>query len=360
MTTGIAPAPYCSWMRRSISQPSTCGIITSSRTRSGFASSIAVEPLLGAAGLADGVALELEVHADELAHLLVVVDEQDERAGLRPAARAGAVEERLEVGAPVAPVAARRVERGHAALVGPLADRALGDAEEPGRLAEREPSRCRSSVAMPSRGNLAKASASYTTYGSRHDRFRGCNRQIRRRVVVRAPCRAAIPTASRTQAATSASSASRAAPPAAAAPPRSRARSRRGSRPRRAGSAWNAASSDEREVARPARRRRALLDGLARPALRVAVRVGELRERVRLADALPQLVRHDLDLLRAGARSGAVARARASRRRSPSSHSWRTSVVASSGHRPRMLPTVVQQRSGQSGSSSATMRSPSS
>src|SRR5262249_38132066 len=34
ITTGIAPAPYCSWTRRSISQPSTWGIITSRRMRS--------------------------------------------------------------------------------------------------------------------------------------------------------------------------------------------------------------------------------------------------------------------------------------------------------------------------------------
>src|SRR5262249_11873918 len=53
----------------------------------------------------------------------------------------------------------------------------------------------------------------------------------------------------------------------------------------------------QREVARPARRRRALLDGLARPPLRVAVGEGELAERVRLADAPAQLIGHDLDLI---------------------------------------------------------------
>ena len=97
MMTGIAPAPCRSWMRRSISQPSTCGIITSSRIRSGVASSIAREALLGAAGLADGVALELEVHADELAH----AGRRRRRAARagppRPAAGAGALEERVEV-----------------------------------------------------------------------------------------------------------------------------------------------------------------------------------------------------------------------------------------------------------------------
>ena len=178
MTTGIAPAPYCSWIWRSISQPSTCGIITSSSTRSGFASSIAVEPLVGAAGLADGVALELEVDADELAHLVVVVDEQDERAGLRRAARAGAVEERLEVGAAVAAVAAGRVEGGHAALVGPFADRALRDAEEAGRLPERQP------LAVVSGCAIARESGQSFRF-LHHRRVTGlivfvrCNRQIR-------------------------------------------------------------------------------------------------------------------------------------------------------------------------------------
>ena len=57
------------------------------------------------------------------------------------AARARAVEEGLEVAAPVAAVAAGRVEGRHAALIGPLADRRLGDAEELRRLAERQPVR---------------------------------------------------------------------------------------------------------------------------------------------------------------------------------------------------------------------------
>ena len=103
------------------------------------------ERLLGARRLADRVALHLEVDAHELAQARVVVDDEHERA--RPlAAGAGAVEEQLEVAAAVAAVAARRVERRHAALVGPLADRRLGDAEELGRLAERQPVGLASSV----------------------------------------------------------------------------------------------------------------------------------------------------------------------------------------------------------------------
>src|SRR5258707_367344 len=81
------------------------------------------------AGLRDGVALELEIDAHELAHLLVVIDEKDKRTGPRTAARAGAVEERLEVGAAVPTVPAGGVERRHPALVGPLSDRALGNPE---------------------------------------------------------------------------------------------------------------------------------------------------------------------------------------------------------------------------------------
>ena len=51
------------------------------------------EALLGARGLAHRVALHLEVHADELAKAFVVVDDQDQRAGLhrawaRPSRRA--------------------------------------------------------------------------------------------------------------------------------------------------------------------------------------------------------------------------------------------------------------------------------
>src|SRR3981081_890127 len=50
-------------------------------------------------------------------------------------ARAGPLEEHLEVAAPVAAVAARRIERRNATLVGPLADRRLGDTKEFRRLA---------------------------------------------------------------------------------------------------------------------------------------------------------------------------------------------------------------------------------
>src|SRR5207248_5495492 len=44
ITTGIDPTPCRSCTRRSISQPSTCGIITSSRIRSGASSSSAARP----------------------------------------------------------------------------------------------------------------------------------------------------------------------------------------------------------------------------------------------------------------------------------------------------------------------------
>ena len=102
--------------------------------------SIAVERLVGARGLANRVPLDLEVDPHVLAEARVVVDDEDERAG-GGTARPRPLEERLEVAPPVAPVAARRVERGHAALVGPLPDRRLSDAEELRSLAERQPVR---------------------------------------------------------------------------------------------------------------------------------------------------------------------------------------------------------------------------
>src|SRR5262249_24868128 len=96
------------------------------------------ERLLRALGLADRVAGRLEVDANELAHPRVVVDDEYDRACVLPA-RARAPDERLEVAAPVASVAARRVERRHAAEIRPLADRGLRDAEVLRRLAERHP-----------------------------------------------------------------------------------------------------------------------------------------------------------------------------------------------------------------------------
>ena len=96
------------------------------------------EPLVGARRLLHVVALALELEPDELAHPLVVVDEQD-ASGRLLAARARAGEERLEVAAAEPAMAAGRVEGRDAALVRPLADRALGDAEEPRRLPERQP-----------------------------------------------------------------------------------------------------------------------------------------------------------------------------------------------------------------------------
>ena len=97
------------------------------------------EPLLGAAGLAHRVALELEVHAHVLADALVVVHDQDERPDCARFAGTGMLEEGLEIGAPVTAVAARRVERRHALEVGPLPDRALRDAEVLRRLAQGQP-----------------------------------------------------------------------------------------------------------------------------------------------------------------------------------------------------------------------------
>src|SRR5439155_23741805 len=94
-----------------------------------------------AAGLAHGVALHLEVYAHVLAHTLVVVDDQDERALLDRAARPRAVEEVVEVRPAIPTVPARRVERGHAALIRPLPNRALGDAEIFCRLTEGQPVR---------------------------------------------------------------------------------------------------------------------------------------------------------------------------------------------------------------------------
>ena len=61
--------------------------------------------------------------------------------GLLARARTGALEELVEVGAPVAAVSARRVEGRNAALVGPFADRALRDAEVLRGLAEGQPVR---------------------------------------------------------------------------------------------------------------------------------------------------------------------------------------------------------------------------
>ncbi len=94
------------------------------------------EALIGAAGLADDIAVHLEVDAHELAQLLVVVDDQDERflAGSgRPAARSR--EKRVQVCAAKAAVPSWCVEGGQAPAVRPFTDRALGDAEIGGSLA---------------------------------------------------------------------------------------------------------------------------------------------------------------------------------------------------------------------------------
>ena len=101
-----------------------------------------LEPLLRAPRLANRVAVHLEVDADELANPRVVVDDQHEGSGSGARGRrtaGGAGDERVEVALAVSPVSARRVERGQPALVGPFPDRALGDAEIPRRLPERQP-----------------------------------------------------------------------------------------------------------------------------------------------------------------------------------------------------------------------------
>src|SRR6266566_4277824 len=63
-----------------------------------------------AARLTHRVALELEIDPDELANLLVVVDEQDEGTRLRASAGARAVQERLQIRAPIPAMAAGGVE----------------------------------------------------------------------------------------------------------------------------------------------------------------------------------------------------------------------------------------------------------
>ena len=102
--------PCRSRTRRSISQPSMPGIITSSMTRSGGSPSSAAQALLGRRGLAHDHAVELEVDADELAQARIVVDDQDDGVAARPRARAVALDERVEVGAHEPAMAARRVE----------------------------------------------------------------------------------------------------------------------------------------------------------------------------------------------------------------------------------------------------------
>ena len=121
------------------------------------------ETFVGARRLLHVVALPLELDPDELAHPLVVVDEQDGRARLL-AARARAGEERLEIAAPEAPVAAGRVEGRDAALIRPLADRALGDAEEARGLAEGQPLGLAAHDVLPvgHEWNLTKTHAYYT------------------------------------------------------------------------------------------------------------------------------------------------------------------------------------------------------
>ena len=98
------------------------------------------ETLLGVGRLAHRVALHLEVDANDLAHLVVVVDDEHHRAARR-LSRAGTLEECVEVAAPVAAVPTGRVEGRNAAEIGPLADRALRDPEVLCGLSESQPVR---------------------------------------------------------------------------------------------------------------------------------------------------------------------------------------------------------------------------
>ena len=137
MITGIEP--WRSSSRRRSCQPSTPGITTSSSTSAGALVRDRGKGLLAALGLADRVAGRLEAHPQELAQPRIVVDDQDERPATVAAARAGAVDEGLEVLEPESPVTSGRVEGTHPAVVRPLADRRLRHAEELRRLPERQP-----------------------------------------------------------------------------------------------------------------------------------------------------------------------------------------------------------------------------
>src|SRR5439155_3779683 len=94
---------------------------------------------LRAAGLDDGVTLEFEVDPHVLPKARVVIDQQDDRADAVARPGAGALEELVEIAAPVPPVAARGIERRHAALIRPFANRALSDAKELRGLAQGQP-----------------------------------------------------------------------------------------------------------------------------------------------------------------------------------------------------------------------------
>src|SRR5207244_135510 len=89
----------------------------------------------------------------------VVVDDEDEGpAAAAPGARP--LEERLEIAPPVPAMAARCIEGGHAALVGPFADRRLRHAEESRSLAEGEPVRLAGWRSSPGIRHHSKSSQS--------------------------------------------------------------------------------------------------------------------------------------------------------------------------------------------------------
>ena len=99
------------------------------------------ETLAGTRSLAHRIALRLEVGSDELPQGRVVVDDEDGRTAclLRPARDPRPGEERLEVGALEATMAAGRVEGRETSGVRPLAHGRLCRTEKCGSLAEGEP-----------------------------------------------------------------------------------------------------------------------------------------------------------------------------------------------------------------------------
>ncbi len=99
------------------------------------------QAITGIGRLADPVALGLERAAQVGARAGVGRDDEHRGAAPRPARRAEALEEGVEVGPPEAAMAAGGVEGRHPALVGPAPEGALGDAEVAGCAAERQPFR---------------------------------------------------------------------------------------------------------------------------------------------------------------------------------------------------------------------------
>ena len=79
MSRVVLPA----FSRRHSSKPPTSGMTTSLRIRSGISRSNRVERFRTIGGLPDGIAVPREQLADELAHVLHVVDDEHAAAGAR-------------------------------------------------------------------------------------------------------------------------------------------------------------------------------------------------------------------------------------------------------------------------------------